>query len=236
MTSASKSEPNLLILYDAPQAEIRRKYYHHGVVLADPETYIHRYGAEFDRHMIDPHLIEEATRALPPPPVRIESPPPPPPPPEPAPLPTAPSPISPPPPVIRPPSPPIIHEDTFRYHASTRPSTPPISYITTDRWDEIRELPRSRSYHYDYSRYTTEPPPYHYYSRPRYYENYRRFSDVIPTWDRYCDSYAYRYPSDVIHVRSEHDFHRVMDDLTDGRRPSRVYHSSTYPYYDRYFY
>lgn len=247
MSRATAKERNVLILYDGPQAQIQRKFIHQGVIRADPEEYIHRYGTELDRHVVDSHLIDEATRALPPPPIPVEPPTPPPPPapasirvPTPPPIPAASAPIRlPTPPPIRSPSPRVIRDDIdVHYHSLARPLTPPISYISTNRWDRIRELPRSRSYHYDYPRYAAEPPPYYYYSRPRYYENYRSAINVTPTWDRYCgSSSSYRhYPSEVIRVRSEYDFHRVMDELTDGRRPSRYYYSSSYPYYDRHRY
>ena len=237
MSRAAAKERNVLILYDGPQAQIQRKFIHKGVVRADPEEYIHRYGAELDRHVVDSHLIDEATRALPPPPLPVD---PPTPPPVPIRAPTPPAPIrlpTPPPPPVRPRSPLVVRDDIdVHYYSSARPLTPPISYISTNRWDRIRELPRSRSYDYDYPRYAAEPLPYYYYSRPRYYENYRTLMNVTPTWDRYCGSSSSyrRYPSEVIRVRSEHDFHRVMDSLTDGRRPSRYYYTSTYPHYDRH--
>ena len=218
--SSTPHEPNLLILYDAPEARVQKHFINQGVIHADPETYLRQYATELNTHYDSSHLVDEAIRAVPPPP-RIASP-----------IITdhhitrVSSPL--PPPVIESsiiserhtrvpsPLPPLIDTSII---SDRYPRIPSPSYITTSRWDYPIDLPRSSSYHYDYSRYDR---PYYYSSyRPRYDESYRSMADVTPLWSRYCGSSSYRYPSDVIRVRSEGDFRRVMDDLTHGHSYSR---------------
>ena len=68
--SSPPSEPNLLVLHDQPRARIEKEFINQGVVRADPESYLQRYGGEIHSgysHSHYSYLLDEATRSIPPP-------------------------------------------------------------------------------------------------------------------------------------------------------------------------
>lgn len=60
----------MLILHDGPRACVQKEFINQGVVRADPDCYMQRYGSELDSWHGDSrnaHLVSEASRAVPPP-------------------------------------------------------------------------------------------------------------------------------------------------------------------------
>lgn len=220
------------MLYDSPHAQVRKHFINEGVVRADPDSYLRRYGTELETwHSRNPyaHLVEEATRTAPPP--RLSSP-----------VPIrhsysdqyyrAPSPI-----VIETrerirAATPILRSSSYHYGSSYCDS--PDYY-----WDRPSTRYRyDRPYHYcnqSYSRYDYDRPS-HYcnssysryyddddYSYSTYYDSYRPSSSWnrsyrSSSYDPYCRSSSH-YPSETIRVDSDQEFRRVICDLTDGRAP-----------------
>lgn len=228
------------MLYDAPNARVDRRYIHEGVICADPDAYLRRYGAEIDTwHSRHPYarLVDEATHAAPPPrsltPDRY----------------------------YRTASPYI--SETWERPRIVSPIPRSSSYHYGYSYYDLPDYYRNRSS----TRYLYDSPYYHcnqsssgyYYDRPSYYCNrsYSRYYDDddyyrslyydsyrtrTPSWDRYYRSSSYDpyyssssssfydgyhgsssyYPSNTIHVGSDYEFHRVLSDLTDGRVPHTV--------------
>ena len=234
-------EPNLLILHDSPQARVKQQFINEGVVHADPESYLQRYGAEVDSWNSKSqyaHLIGEATRAVPPPVLPayehrssyVDE-------------------------YRRSPSPYIsnIVERTRVVSPIPRSYSAPYVSSYSDSYDHYCNRPTAHRYEYDRPyhycnssshRYDYYVVPSHYCNRhssrygsygsyrsyddyPIYYDNYRSRS---PSWRGYYRSSSYDpyyrsssyYPSDTIRVHSEHEFHRVLSDLTHGHVPATI--------------
>jgi hypothetical protein len=228
-------EPNLLILHDSPRARISKQFINEGVVRADPNSYLQRYGTELNSSHSSSqlaYLVSEATRVVPPPPppllvssrdrdyhasspyisnrwerTRVAS--------------------------------PIPRSSSYHYGSSHYDV--PYHYCNQSSSKYGYDTPAhyynqsSSGYGYDL--------PYHYcnQSSSRYgydsyrsyadypigYESYRTMTDFPPSYyrsssyDPYYRSSSY-YPSNTIHVSSENEFHRVLSDLTNGHVPSTL--------------
>jgi hypothetical protein len=234
-------EPNLLILHDSPHARISKQFINQGVVRADPDSYLQRYGAELSSWHTSSHhgyLVDEATRAIPPPLVSSsdhhdyhtsysdE-----------------------------------YHRASSPYISNTWERTRVVSpiprsasyhhgYSDYDSSDHYCNQSPHR-YGYDSYRYSDGYPTHH--------GSYLTMTDVTPSWDSYCRSSSYgsryrsssyydhdyrsssyydhdyrpssyydhyyqsssHYPS-TIRVRSEGELRHVLSDLTHGRVPTTL--------------
>jgi hypothetical protein len=208
LSSRTSEERNLLIIHDAPQAQIHKQFINQGVVRTDPDAYLQRHMAEFDTWQSNhKQLVEEATRAVP-------------------------APVLPPAIVSndkqyttyidqyrRAPSPsyiPSVSEPVFASSSSSLSSYADRYSSFMSPYDSYRG---SRClYGYD---------TYDHYSR--HDGNYPSMVDITPSWNRRCYSsssyypYMSSYPVETIRVRSENEFRHVLSHLTNGRPPS-VYH------------
>ncbi|CAF2585038.1 unnamed protein product [Rotaria sp. Silwood2] len=234
-------EPNLLVLHDSPSACIRKEFINDGIVRADPYSYIQRYGAELNASYTNPrfsYLVNEATRAVPPPPVtsidhryqydgydryydKYQ----------------------------RVPSPHIINTwERTRYEPSiTRSSSYRYDYSDYDDSPYKYCTQSSRRYGPDPCRYYDD------YCERR--GSYVTMTDVTPSWNRYCNSSPYdpclssydRYascydpcrpsyyrsslcydpcssycPPKTIRVCSDNELRDVLCNLTNGRVPPEL--------------
>jgi hypothetical protein len=207
----SAQEQNVLILHDSPQAHIRKQFINEGVVRADPESYLQRYGAELSPFQSSRHgyLVEEATRIIPPPLIsssdhdyhrtsspyisdtwetrRVRS--------------------------------PIPRSSTYHYDYSRSDSPyhycnqssrrygydPEFSYNdyynqSRRRYEYDSDFPRRYGYdsgfsYNDYCNQSSRRYGYDSYSfyddYPTYHGDYSTMIDVTPSWDRYCRSKSY---------------------------------------------
>lgn len=241
-------QPNMLILHDQPRARIHKEFINQGVVRADPVSYLQYYGSEVDSWRNNPqyaHLIDEASRSLPPPP------------------------IPPPAPYYPPASTVSSAWDRMRYASPDLHSYPspvissawdrmraaspdlhsypsPVISSAWDRmrssspvvlnaWDRIRSastLPYATSYPYSDAGHLSSYHSYNDYGG--YGGDPRSMSSVPPTWDRNFQSsvpgsqlptYQFSssstgYPERTIRVQSDHELQNVLTDLTSGRVPS----------------
>lgn len=216
-------------MYDSPRAQVRKHFINEGVVHADPDAYLRRYGVELESwqsHHPYAHLVEEATHTAPPP--RLLSP---------APIRHSYSDH-----YYRSPTPVLVETRERARIISPIPRSSSYHYGSSyyDSPDYYYDRPliryrRDRPYHYcdrSYSRYDYDRPSNYcnssysrYYDDDDYYystsyDSYRPSS----SWNRYYRSSSYDpyCPSDTIRVDSDHEFRRVLCDLTDGRAPYGV--------------
>ena len=193
--SSPPSEPNLLVLHDQPRARIEKEFINQGVVRADPETYLQRYGAEIHSgysHSHYSYLLDEATRSIPPP----------------ASLPIA----------SHHHSSSYYHDPYPSYYGSygwdrVRSASPIVPHWRYE--DSYRSASRYPSdYHYSYDDYGRHSP-----YRPTMVDvtsSWGRYCrSPYPS-----HSYLPSYDSRTIRVNSEAELRNVLTDLTGGRPPS----------------
>ncbi|CAF1927790.1 unnamed protein product [Rotaria magnacalcarata] len=237
-------EPNLLILHDAPRARVHKEFINEGVIQADPDSYLQRYGGELHNWNTSSYLVDEAVRAVPPPSIgftdhhylhdNYAS-----------------------------------YSDEYRRARSPYLSS---SWDRT-RYETSIPRSTSYHYGYtDYGSpysYSTHPSSRYRYNSYRSYDdyyphrgNYLTMTDITPSWNRYCNSsydrypssydrypssydcypssydrypssydrypssydrYSSYYPQSTIRVGSDSEFNSVLSDLTHGRIPSGLH-------------
>ena len=214
-----QQEQNLLILHDGPRACVRKEYINQGVVRADPESYVQRYGAElgtWNTSSQHAHLVSEASRAVPPPAGASSD---------------------------------HYQEHDYRYGSDRyeRALSPCNPSSTWERVRAPSPLPRCSSYQqttscyepsYSYCRdlsYDCDYGPRRCYDDcyPRR-DNCLTMTDVSSSWNRYCrpsdydclpsshDSYCSPSQPRTIRVCSDDEFRRVLCDLTNGHVSSAL--------------
>ena len=204
-------EPNLLILHDAPHARIHKQFINQGVARTDPEAYRRQYGSNLNvwsTNSQHAHLVDEATRAVPPP------------------LPPSPSATF------------NYQRYLQDDYVSCRDTYQrPLSPYLPRTWERARVksfVPRFSSNHYDYSthdspyRYCTQSSHRYehgsYHSSDDYYSRSRKYpivADATYSWNRYCNSLPSSFHT--IRVRSDDELERVLSNLTNGRVRSTHY-------------
>lgn len=208
-----QQEPNLLVLHDSPRACVRKEFINEGVVRADPETYLQRYGTEIDSRYVDHGLVNEAVHHVPPPSTSYTS-----------------------------DDHHYRYDPCASYADEYRRAPSPYLSSSWDRTKYETSIPRSASYHFGSSyydspyRHCTESPRHYGHESYRSYddcyprrEQYATMTDVTSSWNRYCNSsypssnynrYSSYCPEKTIRVSSDNEFRNVLCDLTNGRVPS----------------
>ncbi|CAF0891784.1 unnamed protein product [Adineta ricciae] len=205
-TTYRPPSPNVLVMHGSPQARIHKEFINQGVSRADPNYYLQHYGHEINSsqlHSQYAHIIDEATRTLPPPPL-------PPPPPHPS-----------------------VEYHTYNPSDSNFHSHPSPSFISNiwERMKSAAPYPSPGSYQNNYPSYNQQNSPYPYTNPPPYSSDPRAVPPVVQPWSGHNypspslplippSPYQSIQPTQTIQVQSDTELHRVLSGLTNGRVPT----------------